>query len=247
MSVQAGIRYFDGKEPSRQEVGFLLDELEARGPDYANIFISRRLGMGFRGFLVAPEERQNQPLIGRSGAALTFDGRLDGRASLCARLPGHPAVLDDASLVLLAYELFGQTCFEFLKGEFAFALWDDSQSSLFFVRSLCGTRPLYYTADSKHVIWSSELDDLVIKSAIDPVVNDSYAIGFVYYQPDVDESPFRNIAVVPPGTYVELTCSGRVCPPVATWHPERLSTLQPGSDRLYEEAWLHEVESAITD
>ena len=55
MSVLAGIRYFDGKEPSRQEVGFLLDELEARGPDYANIFISRRLGMGFRGFLVAPE------------------------------------------------------------------------------------------------------------------------------------------------------------------------------------------------
>jgi asparagine synthase (glutamine-hydrolysing) len=247
MSVQTGIRYFDGREPSRQEVEFLLEGLEARGSDYANILISRCLGMGFRGFLVAPEERQNQPLTGPHGSALTFDGRLDGRASLCARLPGHLALLDDASLVLMAYELFGQSCFEFLKGEFAFVLWDQSQSALFLVRSLCGTRQLYYTSDDKRVMWSSELDDLVIKSGIDPVVNDSYAIGFVYYQPDVDESPFRNVAVVPPGTYIQLTCSGRVCLPAATWHPERLSTLQLGSDGLYEEAWLREVESAITD
>jgi len=247
MSVQTGIRYFDGREPSRQEVGFLLDGLESRGPDYINIFTSRHFGMGFRGFLVAPEEQQNQPLIGRNGSALTFDGRLDGRANVCARLPCHSTQLDDASLVLLAYELFGQSCFEFLKGEFAFVLWDQIEKSVFFVRSLCGTRHLYYTADSKRLMWSSELDDLVIKSAIDPVVNDSYAIGFVYYQPDIDESPFRNIAVVPPGTYVQLKYTGQVCPPVATWHPDRLSTLHLPSDCLYEEAWRHEVESAITD
>src|SRR6266853_32664 len=150
MSVQTGIRYFDGRETSSQEIGFLLDGLEIRGPDYVNIFTSRYLGMGYRGFLVAPEEQENQPLIGRNGSALTFDGRLDGRANVCA------------------------------------------------------TRHLYYTADSKRVMWSSELDDLVMKSAIDPVVNDRYAIGFVYYQPDVDESPFRDIAVVPPGAYVQL-------------------------------------------
>ena len=107
MSVQTGIRYFDGREPSRQEVGFLLDGLESRGPDYINIFTSRHFGMGFRGFLVAPEEQQNQPLIGRNGSALTFDGRLDGRANVYARLPCHSTQLDDASLVLLAYELFG--------------------------------------------------------------------------------------------------------------------------------------------
>ncbi len=247
MSVQTGIRYFDGRETSSQEIGFLLDGLEIRGPDYVNIFTSRYLGMGYRGFLVAPEEQENQPLIGRNGSALTFDGRLDGRANVCARLPSHPTQLDDASLVLLAYELFGQSCFEFLKGEFAFVLWDQIQRSLFFVRSLCGTRHLYYTADSKRVMWSSELDDLVMKSAIDPVVNDRYAIGFVYYQPDVDESPFRDIAVVPPGAYVQLKCAGQVCPPVATWHPERLSTLHLPSDCLYEEAWRLEVESAITD
>ena len=60
----------------------------------------------------------------RDTAILTFDGRLDDRLALCTRLHGVSHSLDDATIVLLAYEQLGVNSFGLLMGEFAFALWD---------------------------------------------------------------------------------------------------------------------------
>lgn len=219
MSVQTGIYCFDNTEVSRLDVEYLLGGLEERGPDYSGIFIRGSLGIGYRGFLITPDEQMNQPLV-RDTAILTFDGRLDDRLALCTRLHLGSNSFDDATIVLLAYEQLGVNSLRLLMGEFAFVLWDRVQKFIFFVRSLCGSRHLYYAANPRRVVWSSEFDDLVIKSGIDPVVNDAYAIGFVHYQPDIDESPFVNVLVVPPGSYVQMKGEGEILPPVRTWNPE---------------------------
>ncbi len=248
MSVQTGICHFDDRDASHAELVFLLTELEERGPDYAEIELCGPVGMGFRGQLVAPEDRKNQPFHGPSGCVITFDGRLDRRDDLAHRLgvQGNPR-LSDVQLVLLAYERRGFECFELLTGEYALVLWDERGRSLFLARSLCGTRPLFYVAAGKQVVWSSELDHLVLKSDVAPTVNEAHAIGFAYYQPDIDESPFQNVSVVPPGTYVRIQHSGDVQPPIPTWHPERVQPLVLPSDAAYEDAWRHHVEIAVTD
>ena len=248
MSVQAGISFFDGRKASWEDVHPFIDGLEERGPDYSDIRESGPVGFGFRGFLIAPEDDRNQPFENKRGDIITFDGRLDCRQDLAGKL-GLPAAtkVSDVELVLLGYERFGESLFEKLMGEFALVLWDCGHRSLFLVRSLCGTRPLFYIHDSHRVIWSSELDILVIRSGIEPIVNDAYAIGFAYYQPDIDQSPFANVSVVPPGTYLEIKHSGEVRAPVATWLPERVSTLTLPTDGDYEEAWRHEVQAAIAN
>jgi asparagine synthase (glutamine-hydrolysing) len=246
MSVQTGIYCFDNTEVSRLDVERQLWGLEERGPDYSGIFIRGSLGIGYGGFLITPEEQMNQPLV-RDDGVLTFDGRLDDRLALCARLDDVSNSLDDATIVLRAYEQLGVNSFRLLMGEFAFVLWDRVQKFLFFVRSFCGSRHLYYIANRRRVIWSSEFDDLVIKSGIDPVVNDAYAIGFAHYQPDINESPFVNVLVVPPGSYVQLKREGETLSPVRTWNPELSPTLELTSDTSYEEACLQEIESAVSD
>jgi asparagine synthase (glutamine-hydrolysing) len=248
MSVQVGIRYFGERTVGRNDVLFLLAGLEDRGPDYTQVKLAESLGMGFRGFLITPEDCGNQPLKDAHGRLITCDGRLDCRRDVAQRLglPAHTSQ-SDVELVLSSYERFGAQCFDQLYGEFALALWDEQRGSLFLARSLCGSRPLYFIRGKNQLIWSSEFDDLVIKSEIDPMVNDAYAIGFAYYQPDIDQSPLENVSTVPPGTYVEIGREGQVSTPISTWHPEDISTLRLARDSDYEVAWREQVELAIAD
>lgn len=247
MSIQTGIRYFDGRTAFRAEIEFLLQGLEYLGPDYVHVYLSKSVGMGFGGLLIAPEDRKDQPLLGHSGSVITFDGRLDNREEVACRLGlTMSTALSDAMLALLSYERWGRESFDLLKGEIACVVWDERTHSLFLLRSLCGTRPLFYVATQERITWSSELDDLVVKSGIEPIISDAYAIGYAYYQPDLDESPFQNVSIVAGGTYVEVKHAGQINTPVRIWHPERISTLRLRSDQEYEEAWRDQVETAIT-
>ena len=72
-------------------------------------------------------------------------------------------------------------------------------------------------------------------------------LGLLHYQPDIDESPFGNVLVVPPGSYVQMKCEGTILPPLRTWTPESLPMLELSSDTSYEEACLQEIESAVSD
>jgi asparagine synthase (glutamine-hydrolysing) len=246
VSVQAGIRYFDNRPVHRPELEFLVQGLEQRAPDYLHFHLSESLGMAFRGLLIAREDRPYQPVAGLSGSAVTVDGRLDSRSEIGARLGFELGTTHtDAMLALFAYESFGRECFHFLKGEIACAVWDEQRGSLFLFRSICGTRPLFYVADQSRIVWSSELDDLVLKSGVNPLVNDAYAIGYAYYQPDLEQSPYQNVHTVPSGTYVEVKSTGEIRPPVSVWHPENISTLMLRSDSEYEEAWRNQVKNAV--
>lgn len=248
MSVQVGIRSFDGREIPKKEIEFLLYGLEERGPDYSGTCASGHLAMGFRGFLIAPEDKQDQPLCGSSGVLVTFDGRLDRREDLARQVGlAETTTVSDAILILKAYDLYQKRSFELLMGEYAFVLWDEQRQSLFMVRSLCGTRPLLYVPTETQVVWSSELDDLILKSNFAPRVNHVYVARYLYFHPDVDDVPFNSIHTVPPGTYVEVGPSGDIKSPVATWHPESISTLQLPSDADYEQAWRKQVEDAVAD
>ncbi len=249
MSVQTGMLAFDGRKIREEDLDFLLFELDQRGPDSCSVYADGPLGMGFRGLFITDEDYYgDQPRISPAGIVVTFDGRLDQRDELARRI-GLTEFnrVSDAQLVLTAYEKLGEDAFESIIGEYALALWDKKQGHLFLVRSLCGTRPLFYVIENSFLVWSSELDDLIVKTGIEPVVNDDYAIGFIYYQPDIDLSPFRNVSVVVPGTHIKVKLSGEIGPAVSTWHPDRITTLQLRSDSEYEEACREQIRNAVND
>jgi asparagine synthase (glutamine-hydrolysing) len=244
MSVQAGTLRFYHSPVCHAEVAFLLQGLESRAPDYSGIHVSGSVGLGFRGFNISPEDSADQPLAGITGDSITFDGRLDNREDL-VRLLDIQGPVSDARVALTAFEAWGAASFERLAGEYALVVWNALEREVFLARSRCGTRPLFFTANTSGVTWSSEIDDLVLKSGITPEVNDAYTIGYLYYQPDIDESPFCNIGIVPCGSYIQVKVSGEIRDPVFTWHPEKVVPLQLPSDADYEEAWREETERAV--
>lgn len=247
MNSQTGVLTFDSRVIDKREIAFLSQSEGGCRGDYSTVHLGGSIAMGFRGVLITPQDKQDQPLVSKA-LVLTFDGRLDRREELTSRMGlVNTTVLSDADLVALAYEATGEKIFEDLIGEFACVLWDIRLSLLFMVRSLCGTRPLFYVVSDKQAVWSSDIRDLILKTDVDLDVNDAYVLGFAYYQPDPCESPYRKIHVVPPGSYVCINHRGDERAPVSTWHPERIQALRLASDDEYEALWREQVEIAVAD
>src|SRR4051812_6540487 len=87
MSRIFGIWNFDGAEPDRQLLSRMSDTLAHPGSEAASVVGVGAIGIGCRLFRVTPESAaESQPVASRSGAVLVFDGRLDNRTELIARL-----------------------------------------------------------------------------------------------------------------------------------------------------------------
>jgi asparagine synthase (glutamine-hydrolysing) len=110
---------------------------------------------------VTPEEiGEVQPLVGRTGAMLAMDGRLDNRDELLRALE-LPQASSDASCVLAAYETWGERFAERLNGDFALAVFDPRQPRLLLARDAIGIRPLYYHKSDRFFAFASEIKALL--------------------------------------------------------------------------------------
>jgi asparagine synthase (glutamine-hydrolysing) len=89
---------------------------------------------------------------------------------------GHQfSTQSDTEVVLHLYEDFGPECLKYLNGQFAIAIWDAKQRSLFLARDRLGIRPLYYTRHNGKLIFGSEIKCLFaagVPAAIDPLALD---------------------------------------------------------------------------
>ena len=67
----------------------------------------------------------------------------------------------DTEVILRAYQKWGISCLDHLRGMFAFALWDERQQQLFCARDRFGIKPFYYTQQSDRLYFASEVKGLL--------------------------------------------------------------------------------------
>jgi len=102
-----------------------------------------------------------------------------------------------------AVEEYGEDCLQYLRGMFAFAIWDKRKKQLFLARDRIGKKPLFYYYDQKNFIFASEiksiLEDLIVKKDINYEALCDY---FKYlYVPD-PKTIYNNIFKLKPGHYL---------------------------------------------
>jgi asparagine synthase (glutamine-hydrolysing) len=86
---------------------------------------------------------------------VTFDGRLDNRSDLIAKLDLKKDNPSDAELIFAAYEKWNEACPTYLLGDFAFAIWDRKKNRLFCARDHFGVKPFYYHYSNQYFIFAS--------------------------------------------------------------------------------------------
>lgn len=169
MSGLVALFHRDGRPVSRTAIGAMLDAAPYRGPDGRSLRVDGAIGLGHAKLIATPEEVEaQQPLASpRSGCVVIADVRLDNREALLAELPGRPdPALNDASLILRAYEAWGEDAATHLLGDFAFAIWDPRHQRLVCSRDTSGQRDLFYRLATDTFAVASEIQQLLQDPAV---------------------------------------------------------------------------------
>ena len=200
MSSQAGVLYTDGRPISVHE-GAMIRKLAADGDELAptswasnNVILAHiHLPLSSSG------AADVQPYV-TSSASITLDGRIDNRHELRLHL-GHEVADDisDVALTLAIYLRFGPEGLGRVVGDWSLAIWDAERQRLVLASDFAGVRPLYYHADAKRIVWSTELKSLI--EWIRPTgIDDEYIAGVLTTGGYPDLTPYPGVFSVQPAT-----------------------------------------------
>jgi asparagine synthase (glutamine-hydrolysing) len=235
MSVQFGRWSFDGLPPARDYVEKVCGILTSYGPDGSDSYSAGGLNILYRAFHTTKEARhERQPYISKSGAVITWDGRLDNRTELIHQLKGTLTTNStDVSVVAAAYERWKLDSFAKLVGDWAMSIWNPNDHTLLLAKDLVGTRHLYYTLDKGQFTWSTTLDPLVLFAGHSFELDEEYIAGWLSFLPSARLTPYVGIHSVPPSTFVLVKTSGQTITKYWDFNPG--NTILYRNDAEYEE------------
>lgn len=182
-----------------------------RGPDGFGYRTMNDRGIGFSharlSIIDLDENRARQPFVSEDGdLMLAHNGEFYDYKRIRTDLTSRGAQFDtksDSELVLQLYPKFGlEDMLLYLRGEFAFALYDRKKDRLMLVRDRFGVKPLYWTEVNGTVVFGSELKVLFAH----PEVPRKFSSEGLYHQlmqtivPG--STPFEGIHQVKPGHVV---------------------------------------------
>ena len=117
-----------------------------RGPDAASALILHGAALGHTRLAILDIEGGRQPMRDApTGVTLVYNGEVFNHVELREQLRGYPfRTRSDTEVVLAAFLRWGPDCVARFNGQFAFALFDPRDRSLWLARDRVGILPLHY-------------------------------------------------------------------------------------------------------
>ncbi len=178
-----------------------------RGPDGAGMHLTEKAGLAMRRLSIIDVAGSDQPLYNEDQRiALVFNGEIYNFRELRHNLQqqGHAFRTDgDGETIAHLYEQYGTDAPQYLRGQFAFALWDAAENRLLLARDRFGQKPLYYYYDADGLIFASEIKALLAhprvprESALDDPHLLALYLGYGYIP--APQTAFRGIHALMPG------------------------------------------------
>jgi asparagine synthase (glutamine-hydrolysing) len=200
-------------EISKDLVHRMNETIVHRGPDDEGIFVGPGIGLGFRRLSIIDLSGGHQPISNEDGSIwVMLNGEIYNYPELRKEMleKGHTlATRSDTETIVHLYEEYGEDCFARLRGMFAVIIWDSNQRKLLMARDRLGKKPLFYSADSKRVLFGSELKCLLagdnLSREMDPqALYDYFSFGYI----PAPKTIYRSVRKVLPGHYITVSCNG---------------------------------------
>jgi asparagine synthase (glutamine-hydrolysing) len=171
-----GIFIFDKTQRVDREVlSDMNRQIAHRGPDDDGFFVDGNVGLAMRRLSIIDIRTGHQPLSNEDGSIwIVFNGEIynhgDLRKDLMSR--GHRyRTQSDTETIVHLYEEYGKNCVQYLRGMFAFAIWDRARRSLFIARDRLGIKPLYYRYQGDTLLFGSEIKTILNHPRVKPEFN----------------------------------------------------------------------------
>ncbi len=187
----------------------MIDAFAHRGPDDEGIYEENQLVLGHKRLSILDVSTAgHQPMHSTDGRyTIVFNGLIYNYKELHAQLSSYDFKSGtDTEVLLAAYSKWGVACLEKLNGMYAFAIWDKQKEEIFVARDRIGIKPLYYSIDDNHFIFSSEIRAIMrsglVRNKVDPT-------GFLDYLENgtvhSTGTIIKGISILLPGNYMVLS------------------------------------------
>jgi asparagine synthase (glutamine-hydrolysing) len=226
----------------------MTDTIYHRGPDDEGTYIQNNVGLGFRRLSIIDLSTGHQPIANDdSSVNIVFNGEiynfLEQRELLIAK--GYRfKTTTDTEVILRLYEEYGVDCLKYLRGMFAFAIWDNNKKQLFCARDRFGIKPFYYYADKDKFVFGSEIKSILAAGDVDKTISydalDSYfAFGYI----TSDLSIYKTIRKLQPSHYLLLSFKDKVTIDIQKYWEIQF---EPDYARR-EEQWMEDIEACLSE
>ena len=232
-----------GPEAAGAAVERMCSVMFHRGPDDIGLAKFSAGAIGMRRLAIFDPANGKQPMRTPDGRlTLVFNGAIYNFRELRTELAGSGWSFHtecDTEVLLAAFARWGPACVPRLRGMFAFAVWDESEQSLFLARDPFGIKPLYYRHTPAGLRFASELNALTAADSapaeIDPVAVHDYLSWLAVPAP---RTIYRDIFSLEPGKTATFaggrltlasTWGFRTIPPESV-RPRRNSRVSSGLD-----------------
>jgi len=186
-----------------------------RGPDDDGFFVEANVGLAMRRLSIIDIQTGHQPISNEDeNVWIVYNGELynhrDLRKDLEAR--GHRyRTKSDTETIVHLFEEYGRDSVKYLRGMYAFAIWDRRKRELFIARDRLGIKPLYYWYDGKILLFGSEIKAILAHPEVNAEFNrgtlaEYLAFGYI---PEA-ETMYAGIKKLLPGHTLELGESGEL-------------------------------------
>lgn len=220
-----------------------------RGPDGEGLFEGIGVSLAMRRLSIIDLDMGWQPLFNEDKSiALVLNGEIYNYIELRSELiqKGHKLTTNgDGEVIVHLFEDYGFECLKFLRGMFAFALWDTKRKRLFIARDRMGEKPLYLYSNDTSLLFSSELRSLLSSRIIDLVL-DPFSVDLFFHYHFIPEpySPIKKVRKLEAGHYIVIEQENMQTNEVCYWRMEDSAPVTGNPEEIIREQ-LDEVSKLV--
>ena len=178
-----------------------------RGPDDSGFYSDDRIGLGFQRLSIIDLTTGNQPIFNENQTLICVcNGEIYNYKDLKKNLlsKGHTFYTQcDVEVLVHLYEDYGPDFVTKLNGQFAFALYDQTQKRLMLARDHVGIAPLFYTVTNNKIIFGSEIKAILNHPQVKREV-DLTALDQLFTFPSLvsPRTMFKHVHSLQPGHFI---------------------------------------------
>jgi asparagine synthase (glutamine-hydrolysing) len=241
--------YFDSlNKIDPYEIKLMTESIVHRGPDDEGFYINKNVGLGFRRLSIIDLKAGHQPLSNEDGSIwIVFNGEIYNYQELQENLikQGHIfTTKSDTETIVHLYEQYGTECLKFLRGMFAFSIWDNNKNQLFCARDRFGIKPFYYHQDKNKFVFGSEIKAILKSGDIDSTLcYDALDSYFTYGYIAGDISIYKSIKKLQPAHYLLLSPGAKPSVIIKRYWDIQF---EPDFSKT-EQQWVEEIQESLSE
>lgn len=180
----------------------MSDLIFHRGPDSAGFHLEPPVYFGHRRLsIIDLNSSAGQPLQ-NNHCVLIFNGEIYNYHELRQELTEYPfCTQGDTEVILAAWQRWGESCVEHLRGMWAFALYDKKKNCVFCSRDRFGIKPFYYFEQSEYFAFASEIKQFTCLPGWKATANHNRLLDFLLLElmDHTSETMFQGVSQLLPG------------------------------------------------